>query len=45
MSPITHFLLGWIVANTDRLNRRERALVTVAGVIPDLDGAGVVAEL
>jgi len=45
VSPITHFFVGWIVANTDRLNRRERALVTVAGVIPDLDGAGIVAEL
>jgi len=45
MSPITHFLIGWVTANTCRLDRREWALVTVAGVIPDIDGVGIVAEL
>jgi inner membrane protein len=46
LSPITHFLLGWLVASTDKtLERRDRALVTVAGVIPDTDGLGIVAEL
>jgi inner membrane protein len=45
MSPITHLLMGWTVANAaPALNRRDRALVTLAGVIPDLDGLGVVAE-
>jgi len=33
MNPITHFLLGWTVANADvSLSRRERAAVTLAGV-------------
>lgn len=45
MSPVSHFLVGWVVANCAKLNRRERAAVAVAGVAPDLDGLGVVAEL
>jgi inner membrane protein len=45
MSPVTHFLSGWVVANVALLNRRERAAVTIAAVIPDLDGAGIFAEI
>ena len=45
MSPITHLLVGWAVANTAPLSSRDRALVTLAGVIPDLDGLGLVAEV
>lgn len=44
MSPVTHFLTGWILANSASLSRRERALVTLAGVVPDIDGLGIVAE-
>ncbi|QOX79520.1 metal-dependent hydrolase [Trichlorobacter lovleyi] len=45
MNPITHLLLGWAVANTDQsLVRRERTAVTLAGIAPDLDGLGLVAE-
>ncbi len=45
MSPITHFFMGWAVANAaPSLNKRERAFVTWAGVIPDIDGLGIVAE-
>ena len=45
MSPITHFLLGWAVANSaPSLTKRERAIVTWASVVPDLDGWGIVAE-
>ena len=45
MSPITHFLTGWLVANaSDQINRRERAIITLAAVAPDLDGLGVVAD-
>jgi membrane-bound metal-dependent hydrolase YbcI (DUF457 family) len=44
MSPATHFLTGWVLANSASLDRRERALVTFAGVVPDLDGLGIVAE-
>lgn len=45
MSPVTHFLLGWVTANAAQLNRRERAVVTIAGIIPDTDGFGIVAEI
>ncbi len=42
---MTHFLAGWLVANAATLDRRERAMVAVAGVIPDLDGLGIVGEV
>ena len=45
MSPITHFLVGWTVASAAELNRRERMMVAVAGIIPDADGLGLVAEI
>src|SRR5262245_45733471 len=45
MSPITHFLIGWATANATQLDRRDRAVVTIAGILPDVDGLGLVAEL
>jgi len=45
MSPVTHFFTGWVLANCARLDRRERALVTLACVVPDLDGLGIIPEL
>ena len=45
MSPVTHFLSGWVFASCFRLNRRERAAVTLASVAPDVDGLGIVPEL
>lgn len=45
MSPVTHFLAGWVVANLGGLGRRERAAVTGAGVASDIDGLGAIAEL
>jgi inner membrane protein len=45
MSPITHFLMGWAVANSaPSLSKRERALVTWASVVPDIDGLGTIAD-
>src|SRR5688500_2548466 len=45
MSPITHFLMGWAVANSaPSLTKRERAVVTWASVVPDLDGLGLVVD-
>src|SRR3954451_18839451 len=45
MSPITHLFIGWAVANTaPSLEKRDRALITWASVVPDLDGLGIVAE-
>ena len=45
MSPVTHFLTGWVFANCAKLQPKERALVTLACVAPDVDGLGIVAEL
>ncbi len=45
MNPATHLLIGWTVAQTARLDRRDRALITAAGVVPDVDGFGLAAEL
>ncbi len=44
MSPITHFFISWSVANTAGLDRRDRALVTLAGIIPDADGVGIMVD-
>ncbi len=45
MSPVTHFLSGWVFANCFDLDRRDRALITWATVVPDLDGIGAIAEV
>lgn len=45
MNPVTHFLIGWTVANSAEVPRRDRALITLASVIPDLDGLGLIAEV
>lgn len=45
MSPITHFLASWLVANAAPLERRERAIVAVAGLAPDIDGFGLGVDL
>ena len=45
MSPVTHFLASWVIASFPRLKRRDVALVTFAGVAPDVDGFGFLPEL
>jgi inner membrane protein len=45
MSPVTHFLTGWVLANCAELDRRDRALVALACVVPDVDGLGIIPEL
>src|SRR6266849_6127491 len=45
MSPVTHFFTGWVFANCFDLERRDRALVTLACIAPDLDGLGIIPEL
>ena len=45
MSPVTHFLAGWMIGQAAKLSRRDRAWVTVAGIIPDADGLGVIVEV
>lgn len=45
MHPVTHFLVGWTVAGASGLDKRDRAIVSIAGIAPDFDGAGIVVEL
>jgi hypothetical protein len=44
MSPVTHFLIGWSVANMSDLSRKERMIVALAGIAPDIDGAGLILD-
>ncbi|OIO71113.1 MAG: metal-dependent hydrolase [Zetaproteobacteria bacterium CG_4_9_14_3_um_filter_49_83] len=45
MSPINHILTGWVIANASAsFTCRERIAITLACVIPDLDGLGLIAE-
>ena len=38
MGPMTHAFASWWVANARPLSRRDRTLVVLAGLVPDLDG-------
>jgi len=45
MSPLTHLVGSWLVASATTNNPRDCKLVTLAGVLPDADGLGVVADV
>ncbi len=45
MSPITHFIGSWLVASVVTDNPRDRKLVTLAGILPDADGLGLVVDV
>jgi len=45
MNPITHLLVGWSVGAASGLDRRDRVIVAITGVIPDVDGLGLAADL
>ena len=44
MSPGAHLLFSWLSSVKILKNRRERTLVSVAGVAPDLDGLGLIVD-
>ena len=44
MSPVTHLFIGWLTANTAQVNRRERIIITLAGIAPDMDGLVIVGD-
>lgn len=44
MSPVTHLLASWCLAEASGLEDRDRAIIAWAGVAPDLDGLGIVAD-
>jgi len=45
MSPIAHFIGSWLVATAVVDTPRDRRLVTLAGILPDADGLGMVADV
>jgi inner membrane protein len=46
MNPLTHLFIGWLVAETrPELSSKDRFIVTMAGVVPDIDGTGALAEI
>ena len=45
MSPITHFLFSWDIASSSiQFDRRARIAITLAGIVPDIDGFGIVID-
>ena len=44
MNVITHLLVGWTLAEHTTKSPRDRALITVASVVPDLDGLGLIVD-
>lgn len=44
MNPITHLLASWSIAEVAGLEERDRAVVSWAGLAPDLDGLGIVVD-
>jgi hypothetical protein len=45
VNPVTHLLLSWTIAEPILETRRDRALVALAGIAPDADGAGILVDL
>jgi inner membrane protein len=45
VSTITHLLASWIVAAKTTDNPRDCRLVTLAGILPDADGLGLLIDL
>ena len=41
MAPLTHLLVSWVIAAKTTDNPRDCRLVTLAGILPDLDGLGL----
>jgi len=44
MAPLTHLLASWVIAAKTTDNPRDCRLVTLAGVLPDLDGLGLLVD-
>ena len=44
MNVVTHLLVGWTLAEHTTKSPRDRALITAAAVLPDLDGLGLIVD-
>jgi inner membrane protein len=45
VSPETHLLASWIIAAKTTDNARDCRLVALAGILPDADGLGLIADI
>lgn len=45
MSPVTHFIGSWLVATAVADRSRDRRLIALAGVLPDVDGFGMILDV
>src|SRR5215471_6905005 len=45
MSPETHLLASWLIAAKTTDNPRDCRLVTLAGIMPDVDGLGLIVDV
>jgi LexA-binding, inner membrane-associated putative hydrolase len=45
MSPETHLFASWIIAAKTTRNLRDSRLVTLAGILPDADGLGLIVDM
>ena len=45
MNPLTHFLTGWLAANVGQLENKDRIILTMSAVIPDVDGLRILAGI
>lgn len=41
MNPVTHLLISWSLASAFSFDRKDRIIVSAAGVAPDMDGIGL----
>jgi len=44
VSPLAHLLGSWLIASVTTDNPRDRKLVTLAGILPDADGLGLIVD-
>jgi inner membrane protein len=44
MAPQQHLVLSWVLSNLNYDKRRDRIVATICGVIPDVDGLGIVID-
>lgn len=44
MAPQQHLVLSWVLSNLNYDKRRDRIVATLCGVIPDIDGFGVIID-
>ncbi|WP_046005632.1 metal-dependent hydrolase [Pseudoalteromonas rubra] len=44
MTPSAHLMMSWLCGASTVVTKRERIIITLAGLAPDLDGAGLLID-